>query len=95
MSKERTQRGFRVFGYTDCRAPVGPSGSIRLTESSLAFEGAHAMLNVVEPGHCKNVTVLLNVAQAKMLAIMLQEFIEEAVADQLTEPASLPCETPS
>jgi hypothetical protein len=88
MSDEnkRTSRGFLIFGHNiPCR-----HGTIRVQESSLAFEGAHAWLFYSEEGKgpasdypCAEI----NVESAKKLIIALHEFVTAAEKGQLTEPA--------
>lgn len=84
--KKTTARGFRIYDDT-IRAR---HGVLRVQESSLAFEGAHAWLFYDEDGAKEGVLhphPQLNVEAAKKLIVALQSFVEEAEADQLTEPA--------
>lgn len=89
---ERTERGFAIFG----RVPTANGGSVRVQESSIAFEGAHCWL-FLDGERCSDHHLHghqkpdphLNVAQAKQLREALDAFITAAEADELTEPAEV------
>ena len=87
--RETTPRGFRIYG----RVPAFGAGTVRVQESSLAFEGAHVWLfyDGVECsehlGRHHKPDPQLSVAQAKSLIKALQTFVDEAEGDELTEPA--------
>jgi hypothetical protein len=85
--KKVTPRGFRIYDDTI----KARHGTIRVQESSLAFEGAHAWLFYDEDGADKGAVLhphaQINVEAAKKLIAALQSFVEEAEGDQLTEPA--------
>lgn len=86
--KPITIRGFEIFSREkiSCRW-----GTLRVQESSLAFEGAHVWLYYDENEGVNSTkpTPLINVSNAKKLIAALQKFIMAAEAGQLTEPASL------
>jgi hypothetical protein len=77
----KTNRGWCVFGEVPCR-----DGTLRVWESSLAGEGAHARLHLVEPAY-KDASGHFGVPQAKALVAALQQFIDAAESGMLTEPA--------
>lgn len=79
---EKTNRGFNIFGRVPTR-----SGEIRVQESSIAFAGAHVWLFHEVPDNCDPE---IDVASAKQLITLLQEFVRSAEADELTEPATCP-----
>lgn len=82
--KERTQRGFRIFGrVTDSNGDVW-----RVQESSRAFEGACVWLFWDSGKDARDVPrPHLTVSQAKDLVGLLGAFIAEAEGGELTEEA--------
>jgi hypothetical protein len=87
MEKEYTNRGFRVFGHI----PYRHGGAVRVQESSLAFEGPHVWL-FIEGDKCKEhmgehmmPTPQMNLEQVKQLISALQDFVNEAESENLTE----------
>lgn len=87
MEKEFTQRGFRVFGHI----PYRNGGAIRVQESSLAGCGAHVWL-FIDGEKCKDhmsehlmPTPQMNLEQVKQLISALQDFVNEAESENLTE----------
>jgi hypothetical protein len=86
---EKTSRGFRIFA----RVPTHEGGSVRVQESSLAFEGAHVWLFLDGQdctdhlGRHQKPNPHLNVAQARQLALALNEFCDSAEQGELMENA--------
>ena len=80
---ERTTRGFRVFG----RIETPTYGPIRVVESSLAFNGAQVWISQKQKVLAPE-TIGINVAEAEALIEILNTFIREAKAGQLTERES-------
>lgn len=74
--KERTQRGFRIFGEFE-----NSRGELKIVESSLAFEGPHARIYLGNDEHLQ-----CDVQAAKDIILALTAFIKEAEANELTEP---------
>lgn len=90
MSKKETdQRGFGI--YLDIPAEKSSKGAILVKESSLAFEGAHARIYQDHPAWVmSNETyecIHFNVTEAKQIVEALKNWIAEAEAGLLTEPA--------
>jgi hypothetical protein len=87
MEKQRTARGFRIYDNTI----QARNGTLRVQESSLAFEGAHVWLfyddNDKRHKGKDYPAPQINVAAAKKLVSALQSFIEGAEAGELIEPA--------
>lgn len=84
---ENTERGFRIYARIECRDGV----TLRVQESSLAFEGAHLWLFV--DGECVDhhgshtrPVPHLNVAQAKELITAISQWVHDAEAGVLVEP---------
>lgn len=87
LSKEVTDRGFRIFGKISDRL----GGTLVIQESSLAFEGAHVWLFYQNSSSTYEGTdPQLSVEQAKRLIEFLQVFVAEAEAGLLTEPVGQP-----
>lgn len=90
-NRETTERGFAIYGRVAERA----GGTIRVQESSMAFEGAHVWLFIDGLECCEHLgkhqrpAPQLSVAQAKELIAALQAFVEDANAGALMEPAEV------
>lgn len=82
---EKTSRGFGVYGEIPSRP-----GTLRVQESSLAFQGAHVWLFL--DGAPPDAAPQLSVEGAKLLVAALSNFIRDAEGELLTEPASYPTE---
>lgn len=81
---KHTSRGFAI--YED--APLARSGAtVRVQESSLAFEGAHVWISFSGPGAAGERMEQFSVDAAKQISAALDEFIADAEAGRLTEPA--------
>ena len=85
---ERTERGFRVYARIECRDGV----TLRVQESSLAFEGAHLWL--FPDGECTDhlgrhsrPAPHMNVSQVKELIAALSKFVRQAEGGKLMEPS--------
>lgn len=78
MDHEITERGFRTYRIegSGCHGWL-----IRVTESSIAFQGAHVRIY-----HGDNEHVQLHVDAAEKVAEALLDFVRAARADKLTEP---------
>ena len=91
--KEKTNRGFRVYGRIQCS---GYPGLVRVQESSMAGESAHVWLFLdgescsEHLGRHHKPEPHLNVAGAKLLRDALNQFIAEAEDDELTELTEAP-----
>lgn len=91
---EKTERGFGIYG----RIPTRNGGTLRVQQSSLAFEGAHVWLFLDGEkcvDHRPTGTHLvpaphLSVAQAEQVIAALSEFVRQARANELNEPAECP-----
>ena len=90
VQRIKSERGFlRYNPVKSChQAPV----SIRVVQSSQAFNGAHVWIFM--DGECtehlgkhSNPAAHLSVANAKQLIAQLQDFVEAADANKLIEPA--------
>lgn len=88
---ETTPRGFQIFG----RVPCASGGTVRVQESSMAFEGAHVWL-FLDGEECKEhlgkhsrPAPHLDVAQAKQLIAALSDFVVAAEQGALMEPAEV------
>lgn len=95
MPELRSERGFGIYAE---EIKTRHEETLSVRESSLAFEGAHVRIYV--NGHVHQmiadgfdgktpalICAHMNVAQTKELIAALQEFIDEAEAGELTEPA--------
>jgi hypothetical protein len=71
--REKTERGFRVYGRSDDRR-------VQVVESSIAFEGPHVRIFVG-----KSEAVHLSLPDAKLVLVALSAFAREAEAGMLTE----------
>lgn len=88
-----TERGFRLYAV----GAVTRDGVVMLQESSIALEGAHVWLRVKQnylhgehdDQKMPHASTQLNVAQAKHIRDALDEFVKEAEANDLIEPAYL------
>ncbi len=78
-------RGFNQYGTVTGRR----GATVRVKESSIAFEGAHVWLFVENPNLTqeRSSALELSVSNAKELIYFLQEFISNAEGDELTESA--------
>lgn len=77
-------RGFNEYGIVNGRNDA----TILVKESSIAFEGAHVWIFSENPAvQNKECAVQINVKSAKQLISCLQEFVTQAEAGELTEPA--------
>jgi hypothetical protein len=77
MDHETTPRGFRTYRIAGgCRGQ-----DLQVTESSIAFEGAHIRIYHGDDEH-----VQLHVDAAEKVAEALLDFVRAARADELTEP---------
>lgn len=86
MSRRLTSRGFVVF---DEGIPAR-AGTVRVQESSLAGEGAHAWLFLDgAPQPPEPSAPQLSVESAERLIAALQAFVDDAKAGRLTEPAKV------
>lgn len=86
MTRRLTSRGFVVF---DEGIP-SRVGTVRVQESSLAGEGAHAWLFLDGTGNPPDTNApQLSVESAKRLIAALQKFVDDAEDGQLTEPAKV------
>lgn len=89
---ERTPRGFVIFGHVPFNHG-GTDATIRVQESSAAGTGAHCWLFIDGAecndhlGHHQMPNPHMSVAQAKQLIGALQDFVDAAEGDELTEPA--------
>lgn len=90
-NREQTRKDiprFNIYG----RVPTHAGGSVRVQDSSLAFEGPHVWLFldgeqcVEHLGQHMKPDPQLNVEQAKQLRDALNAFIAAAEGDELTEP---------
>jgi len=88
---DRTERGFAIFA----RIPTRNGGTLRVQESSLAYQGAHIWLFldgeecVDHLGQHVKPDPHLSVAQAKALLDALDAFIAAAESGDLTESVSV------
>lgn len=94
MAKTYSSRGFGIYAE---EIKTHDGETLRVSESSLAFEGAHVRIYVKGHKHqmisdgCGSkveapICAHMNVAQAKELVAALQMFVDEAEADALIEP---------
>lgn len=86
----RNGRGFRVFAERqrpESEWLFGQPGTVRVVESSIAGRGAHVWVFVDGQSAADAASVELNVAEALLVREALGDFITEARAGVLTEPA--------
>ena len=93
MATTKTARGFSKFTDDASKIRSRHGGTLRVQESSLAFEGAHTWIFfdgekcVDHMGEHLTPSPQLDVANTKKLIAALQAFVDAAERGETTEPA--------